>query len=123
MGDCSSDVCSSDLFDLSLFIAQQRDSTAPGSAAINRRLVEAALIGTIQQYLTRNDGLRRQVTDSLLARVGPSLHAIHHFPDKKWTVARSEEHTSELQSLMRISYAVFCLKKKKKTKTYKRKNA
>src|SRR3546814_2404103 len=30
---------------------------------------------------------------------------------------RSEEHTSELQSLMRISYAVFCLKKKKTTKT------
>src|SRR3546814_7383807 len=30
---------------------------------------------------------------------------------------RSEEHTSELQSLMRISYAVFCLKKKKKYKT------
>src|SRR3546814_969536 len=29
-------------------------------------------------------------------------------------LARSEEHTSELQSLMRISYAVFCLKKKKK---------
>src|SRR3546814_6754987 len=31
---------------------------------------------------------------------------------------RSEEHTSELQSLMRISYAVFCLKKKKKTPIY-----
>src|SRR3546814_4005781 len=31
-------------------------------------------------------------------------------------VKRSEEHTSELQSLMRISYAVFCLKKKNKTK-------
>src|SRR3546814_5706324 len=31
-------------------------------------------------------------------------------------MARSEEHTSELQSLMRISYAVFCLKKKKKKK-------
>src|SRR3546814_1915719 len=31
--------------------------------------------------------------------------------------ARSEEHTSELQSLMRISYAVFCLKKKKNNKT------
>src|SRR3546814_6086934 len=30
------------------------------------------------------------------------------------TVSRSEEHTSELQSLMRISYAVFCLKKKKR---------
>src|SRR3546814_9676593 len=38
--------------------------------------------------------------------------AVHHqlAPD------RSEEHTSELQSLMRISYAVFCLKKKKKPK-------
>src|SRR3546814_7846308 len=34
---------------------------------------------------------------------------------------RSEEHTSELQSLMRISYAVFCLKKKKNTKIKKRK--
>src|SRR3546814_5232593 len=32
---------------------------------------------------------------------------------------RSEEHTSELQSLMRISYAVFCLKKKKNQKNYK----
>src|SRR3546814_2150398 len=32
-----------------------------------------------------------------------------------WEWCRSEEHTSELQSLMRISYAVFCLKKKKKT--------
>src|SRR3546814_7260544 len=39
----------------------------------------------------------------------------HHFryrPDG----GRSEEHTSELQSLMRISYAVFCLKKKKKNR-------
>src|SRR3546814_4553438 len=37
--------------------------------------------------------------------------------DQEWIPlpqARSEEHTSELQSLMRISYAVFCLKKKKK---------
>src|SRR3546814_7024729 len=36
-------------------------------------------------------------------------------PDRHRT-GRSEEHTSELQSLMRISYAVFCLKKKKKYK-------
>src|SRR3546814_4094562 len=35
---------------------------------------------------------------------------------------RSEEHTSELQSLMRISYAVFCLKKKKKHKNTKSSN-
>src|SRR3546814_4148051 len=33
--------------------------------------------------------------------------------DLAWAGDRSEEHTSELQSLMRISYAVFCLKKKK----------
>src|SRR3546814_10541712 len=32
-----------------------------------------------------------------------------------WRIGRSEEHTSELQSLMRISYAVFCLKKKTTT--------
>src|SRR3546814_3801519 len=36
----------------------------------------------------------------------------------KDALRRSEEHTSELQSLMRISYAVFCLNKKKKTNTY-----
>src|SRR3546814_9725118 len=33
-----------------------------------------------------------------------------------WFANRSEEHTSELQSLMRISYAVFCLQKKKRSK-------
>src|SRR3546814_7266904 len=36
-------------------------------------------------------------------------------PYQMLTATGSEEHTSELQSLMRISYAVFCLKKKKKT--------
>src|SRR3546814_2927254 len=36
--------------------------------------------------------------------------------------SRSEEHTSELQSLMRISYAVFCLKKKKTIKSQKKKD-
>src|SRR5213083_3539432 len=36
--------------------------------------------------------------------------------DSCWSPARSEEHTSELQSLAVISYAVFCLKKKKKIK-------
>src|SRR3546814_10902480 len=51
--------------------------------------------------------------------VGPQPHRAH----RQWiqegpgsAVARSEEHTSELQSLMRISYAVFCLKKKKTEK-------
>src|SRR3546814_3769918 len=39
--------------------------------------------------------------------------------DKQFLLSwRSEEHTSELQSLMRISYAVFCLKKKKKNRQH-----
>src|SRR3546814_4447407 len=38
--------------------------------------------------------------------------------DQPWVPGRSEEHTSELQSLMRISYAVFCLKKKNRMLSY-----
>src|SRR3546814_7053746 len=45
-------------------------------------------------------------------RVFASIRSNGLFSDEE----RSEEHTSELQSLMRISYAVFCLKKKKKQK-------
>src|SRR3546814_7679857 len=41
--------------------------------------------------------------------------AAQQFRDRIRRIERSEEHTSELQSLMRISYAVFCLKKKNKT--------
>src|SRR3546814_9133145 len=42
--------------------------------------------------------------------------AFYHLETLLW-IARSEEHTSELQSLMRISYAVFCLQQKKKHQT------
>src|SRR3546814_2599833 len=52
------------------------------------------------------------------ARAGGTIQEIERRPAGKAELAiapddRSEEHTSELQSLMRISYAVFCLKKKK----------
>src|SRR3546814_8718773 len=40
------------------------------------------------------------------------------FPHRPYIGSRSEEHTSELQSLMRISYAVFCLKKTNENKKY-----
>src|SRR3546814_9745051 len=50
--------------------------------------------------------LRADATRQILAE-SRSRFSVH--------VSRSEEHTSELQSLMRISYAVFCLKKKKHT--------
>src|SRR3546814_4505621 len=47
--------------------------------------------------------------------IPPDRHSQHYNGcGRYWS--RSEEHTSELQSLMRISYAVFCLKKKKKAK-------
>src|SRR3546814_6288452 len=48
------------------------------------------------------------------ARVGDARDQIEFFHHAASPPTRSEEHTSELQSLMRISYAVFCLKKKKK---------
>src|SRR3546814_2064230 len=47
----------------------------------------------------------------------PSSTPARHSPHPAGLSARSEEHTSELQSLIRISYAVFCLKKKKNTCT------
>src|SRR3546814_1408902 len=47
----------------------------------------------------------------ILGRPGPARRV-----DARLASERSEEHTSELQSLMRISYAVFCLKKKKNRK-------
>src|SRR3546814_2428295 len=46
---------------------------------------------------------------------GPGIWAIKNPPERA-ALSRSEEHTSELQSLMRIPYAVFCLKKNKKKK-------
>src|SRR3546814_7143453 len=54
----------------------------------------------------------RDATSDALATQTQGLLAAR--PDVRWRIIRSEEHTSELQSLMRNSYAVFCLKKKKK---------
>src|SRR3546814_5193645 len=77
-------------------------------------LFPALTIG-LAGYLAVHEGLwlrsRRQVYMDL-----------YHFWLKVFSVARSEEHTSELQSLMRISYAVFCLKKKKRQNKHKSKN-
>src|SRR3546814_5467484 len=52
------------------------------------------------------------------AELARMIGALRAFP----SIVRSEEHTSELQSLMRISYAVFCLKKKIKHHAQKHKN-
>src|SRR3546814_1507354 len=58
-------------------------------------------------------GPRRNIAQPAHLRAGVQFD--RRVPDGLWRrgLPRSEEHTSELQSLMRISYAVFCLKKKK----------
>src|SRR3546814_2839610 len=48
-----------------------------------------------------------------------AIETVNGFADRELLSLRSEEHTSELQSLMRISYAVFCLKKKNSTQRHR----
>src|SRR3546814_4462116 len=109
IGDWSSDVCSSDLAD--------RDRCGKG-----RRMV--ALVGAVDL-----GDRRRHRPDP--AHPGGAGRGPGHSgcdppagasgapppPRRRSPRKRSEEHTSELQSLMRISYAVFCLKKKKNNYT------
>src|SRR3546814_4011654 len=77
-----------------------------------RRPPRSTRTDTLFPYTTlfRSTDMFAEKPDQLpLADALARLHAL--FADE--AVLRSEEHTSELQSLMRISYAVFCLKKKK----------
>src|SRR3546814_6304197 len=53
-----------------------------------------------------------QILDGLGDKVNTNARAVENAVSGGTSSLRSEEHTSELQSLMRISYAVFCLKKK-----------
>src|SRR3546814_4870771 len=90
ISDWSSDVCSSDLLDD--FLAELLDGDLIGVTDVNRMGMVA-----VQQAV---DALHLVV----YIAERPRLRAI---------TERSEEHTTELQSLMRNSYAVFCLNKKK----------
>src|SRR3546814_8325833 len=72
-----------------------------------------------QQYLAEIYTLK---SVSLISKALDTMG--HHFAfEAREGLRRSEEHTSELQSLMRISYAVFCLKKKQQTRTYRNKDS
>src|SRR3546814_2263199 len=62
-------------------------------------------------------GIDLLITDVEGAPLAEQRGTEGHLRVRGGTVVRSEEHTSELQSLMRISYAVFCLKKQQKTNT------
>src|SRR3546814_3287885 len=63
--------------------------------------------------------LFRSLLITLTAICLPARSPKFFMSDSAMTMVRSEEHTSELQSLMRISYAVFCLKKKTNALTHK----
>src|SRR3546814_3824659 len=80
--------------------------------ADQRRILEQRAFGDLDLELTwREAGLDQQL-DQLLAEPGV-LELLRRDVDRQRDRRRSEEPTSELQSLMRISYAVFCLNKKK----------
>src|SRR3546814_5538019 len=111
ISDWSSDVCSSDLgspqvsrLDAAGGVTVTRpDQSARGNYAVydlNRRVI--TMIGgvTLTQGGNTVNGGRLTIT----------------LDTGRAVIDRSEEHTSELQSLMRTSYAVFCLKKKKTTR-------
>src|SRR3546814_9001587 len=115
ISDWSSDVCSSDLRE---FIAVGRDDRAHAGGAVR----QAGALEAIARDI--GDGARADIdvhVQEHAVHVDARLAGLHIFgfaegqPVPVERIAgRSEEHTSELQSLMRISYAVFCLKKKNK---------
>src|SRR3546814_4952201 len=95
ISDWSSDVCSSDLVARGAARLALHGGGGLALALLGRLLVVLALAGFGQH-------------------AGLLAGALEAAQGKLERLVRSEEHTSELQSLMRISYAVFCLKKKKK---------
>src|SRR3546814_1775545 len=117
ISDWSSDVCSSNLKDgfdliggeLGAFRQDQR-----GDASDDRR-GEAGAAGPVIALVGADIAVAGgvgHVGDAEHRVSAPGAQAEDIDPRRSEVDARSEEHTSELQSLMRISYAVFCLKKK-----------
>src|SRR3546814_1501159 len=111
ISDWSSDVCSSDLLDVKAR-AVRGDQLAQQQRApvteLGREMAEL-VPGIGERQRVRALGQfrpRKQPREPVVIR--PHQVDAQPFGER----ARSEEHTSELQSLMRISYAVFCLKKK-----------
>src|SRR3546814_6256391 len=106
ISDWSSDVCSSDLHEMQRGLGEDAPVARPGRAA-------TATGGSRMNHDNRDarfDAAMRQLHESAVDRVsGRTRLQLQQAPR-----TRSEEHTSELQSLMRTSYAVFCLKKKSK---------
>src|SRR3546814_5502562 len=121
ISDWSSDVCSSDLRISTADIADS-EKTAMFNSIVSY-VVRRAICGlTPKNYNNNFMSILRQLIKGEMSNaalkelLGASSTIASRWPDDaEFTnaILRSEEHTSELQSLMRISYAVFCLKKKK----------
>src|SRR3546814_7918974 len=113
ISDWSSDVCSSDLTD----DPQRGQKCWPRYSWVAPSIVTAS-VGKIAAAKNNASWCLRQSRQwQMPTRYGWPIAGIRTSPHRHRPLTyRSEEHTSELQSLMRISYAVFCLKKKKKTK-------
>src|SRR3546814_1645189 len=119
ISDWSSDVCSSDLADGFLVAglrARGVDLHVETALEAFDRQLQMDLALAAQQHLVGVAVVLQHQRGILLAELGDAGGELHLVlavvrPDCQ---ARSEEHTSELQSLMRISYAVFCLKQKNK---------
>src|SRR3546814_3521390 len=119
IGDFSSDVCSSDLLRLEaqeLFLVLH-DEVIGALGAVAVRLI---VVGGVRPALVLVDGEIAVMHVLGFGREVDFLEQAGKFGKLGGAAIffRSEEHTSELQSLMRISYAVFCLKKKNKTETH-----
>src|SRR3546814_6887166 len=116
ISDWSSDVCSSDLPlpGGGLLSARGRSGRGPAAERPSQPLPDQGRGWLLQrQGRQRDTGERRLVLPRPAARRRPGegpRRLLSRQGDRG--ESRSEEHTSELQSLMRISYAVFCLKKK-----------
>src|SRR3546814_6948298 len=117
ISDWSSDVCSSDLGadgqgTVSLDLAACSDGELAALALGGRQLAYNELMrrhrGSVFRLLRSNVGDADAAVDLTQQSFIAAFSALHSYDGE-----RSEEHTSELQSLMRISYADFCLKKKK----------
>src|SRR3546814_10379992 len=105
ISDWSSDVCSSDLQQV---VGQQQGLAR--SRGEWCALFEARRAQRVQQQRAADDDGEEDQDEQPARRVrGEGVHAGQHA--RAHQERRSEEHTSELQSLMRISYAVLCLKK------------
>src|SRR3546814_6629503 len=106
ISDWSSDVCSSDLHFASHHVHPFLDAEHGRLGGIGRDADHQP----VDQVRAAPDDVHMAERDRIEGS-GINAGACHNFPQN-----RSEEHTSELQSLMRISYAVFCLKKKIKNR-------